>query len=279
MKIDTKAVSAVEAKLNPKAAVKAAPKQSPKSVAQKFSKDEMSFGIGKALKLPPEVKKGSLADKVKTLLGNGVKDLGEIFARIHDLGVARGLKSALNGELEGVKLSRPLPPSEAPHRGKDGRMYAPNGDPLIEVKLSSKSFGTAETSSSRTAYVNPKTNEYYVVDKHGTIGAPVEKAYGPMALPKGSHFEDKSFSPWELRQLERAANGSFPNFPGLPTFPHPQFPRDPGFTPPIGIAPNTPRDPGFSPPIGIAPRTPRPLPREPGFEGHDFGNKDKKGRD
>lgn len=264
MKVETRKPAAVAAAKKPQPKPEAKPvstEVAKKSAAAKFSRDEMSFGIGKALKLPPDIKKGSLAERIKTLIGGGVKDLGELFAHLHDLRVARGLKTAISAELDGVKLSRPLPASEAPHRGKDGRMYAPNGDPLIEVKISSKSYGTAETSSSRTAYVNPKTNEYYVVDKHGTIGPSISTAYGPMPLPAGSRFEDNSFSPWELRQLETAANGKFPNFPGLPTFP---IPRDPPF--PFPGKPPIWRDPGFVP----------QGPRKPQWEDPGFAPKAKK---
>ena len=180
----------------------------------------------------PAPAKGTLAERLKTLTASGVKP-GDIFAQLHDLKVARGLRGTINRQLQTVKLGRPLSPAQAPHRGADGRMHAPNGDPLIQVKLKSSSFGTAETTSSRTAYVNPKTNQYYVVDSHGTIGPTVSRSYGPFSLPASSHFEQKHFSPWELRQLERAANGK-----GFGTLPIPRDPpiwHNPGFFPQLPI--------------------------------------------
>lgn len=180
------------------------------TAAKKFAKDEMSLGLGKSLRLKSLEKEGGLAEKLGELVKKQPIGIGEAFERMHDLKVAGGLKDAINEQLKLVRFGQPLSKADAPHRGKDGRMYAPNGDPLIEVKLSSTSFGTAETSSSRTAYVNPKTNEYYLVDRHGTIGPSVERAYGPLSLPKGSRFIDQEFTRGELNKLEQAANPKKP---------------------------------------------------------------------
>lgn len=184
---------------------KSAKAQSPAQVARKFAKDEMSLGLGKALRLK-SLKKEGLAEKLGELVKKKPIDIKEAIENLRDGQTARGLKDTINDQLKLVRFGQPLAKADAPQRGKDGRMYAPNGDPLIEVKLSSTSFGTAETSSSRTAYVNPKTNEYYVVDKHGSIGPPTERAYGPLSLPKGSRFVDQEFSKGELKRLEDLAN-------------------------------------------------------------------------
>ncbi len=174
--------------------------------AKKFAKDELSLGLGKALRLTSLKKEAGLGEKLGELLKKQPIDLKEAVERLRDGQTARGLRDSINEQLKLVRFGQPLPKADAPHRGKDGRMVAPNGDPLIEVKLSSTRFGTAETSSSRTAYVNPKTNEYYVVDTHGSIGAPTSRAYGPLSLPKGSRFVDQEFSKGELKRLEDLAN-------------------------------------------------------------------------
>jgi hypothetical protein len=182
--------------------------------AAKFVKDELTTGRGKAARL--ELLKKTQAGGL-TL--PAVKELAE---RVHDLKVARGLRGAIQEQLSTVRLGEPLAKADAPRQGKDGRWYAPNGNPLIEVKLETgRPF-------SRSALVDPLTNTYYV--QSTTVGIrTTHAAHGPLSLPKGSQFKDQEFTRGELEQLEKAANAPKRSFPGLPKLPAPpDFPQLPG---------------------------------------------------
>ena len=91
-------------------------------------------------------------------------------------------------------------------------MYGAERRPLIEVKLSSKSFGTAETSSFAHRVRQPGRPTSTTWSTSTAPSARRSRRPWPDMLLKGSHPEDKSFSPGK-RRLERAANGLFPNFP------------------------------------------------------------------
>ena len=122
-------------------------------------------------------------------------------AKQYDLRVAGKLKAAVEEVLARVKFGKPLEAADAPRPGPDGHLVAPNGDPLIRVKLNDG----AETGSSQYALVSPKTNQFY---KEDNLGHPVHvtNLYGPLSLPRGSQLGEKKHNRDELRQLEGAAN-------------------------------------------------------------------------
>jgi len=82
-------------------------------------------------------------------------------------------------------------------------MTAPNGDPLIRVKLTPD--GRSIPGSGQYALVNPKTNEYYLQTNAGGFAHPTTYN-GPLSLPKGSRFEKEKFTPADMRQFESIAN-------------------------------------------------------------------------
>lgn len=130
--------------------------------------------------------------------------LGEIKRHIHNMNVARGLKGAIQDQLKLVRFGAPLSKADAPRPGKNGELVAPNGDPLIRVKLSEDSGILGE---SRYALVNPRTNEYYVQTNGGGFTHPTTYN-GPLSLPKGPRFQGDKFTPADLKNFEKLANAT-----------------------------------------------------------------------
>lgn len=199
---------------NPKAEV---PKKSPKAAVSaaaglakavsKFKKDELSLGRGKAL-----------GEAIKKLRKPGINQLGEI---LHNKAAASHVKGAIQDILKQVKFGNSLPKEKSPHVGVGGQLVAPNGDPLIRVKLSEGPV----LGQSQYALVDPKTNEFYIQDNAGGFAHPTSY-HGPLSLPPNARFQGSSFSPADLKSFEKIANGGgikqpFPHFP-IPT---PIFPN------------------------------------------------------
>ncbi len=157
------------------------PAAAAKALARSAGRDELSTGAGKALRLAK---------------------LGLGFVRPADLATARGLKDAVTAVLSLVRLGKPIAEKDEPRAGPGGRYTAPNGDPLIRVKLND---GSGVPGSSEYALVNPKTNQFYKEDNVGGFMHPTNY-YGPMSLPKGTRFEGKHFSEADLKKLEKVAN-------------------------------------------------------------------------
>lgn len=120
---------------------------------------------------------------------------------LHNIGVALRVKS-VSAKLF-AKESAPLSAAQSPRPGPNGRYVAPNGDPLIRVKLND---GKGIVGQSEYVLINPKTNEVYKESNSG--GFVNHKNYfGPEKLPAGSRFQGKSFTEAELKMFERIANG------------------------------------------------------------------------
>ena len=148
---------------------------------------------------PPPLKKQSPRQAAKAFREDALAE-GKL-ARQYDLRVAAKLKSAVEEVLARVRFGKPLEASEAPRPGPGGHLVAPNGDPLIRVKLSEG----PESGRSQYALVSPRTNQFY---KEDNVGAPVHVThlYGPLSLPRGSHLGEKKHNRNDLDQLESAAN-------------------------------------------------------------------------
>jgi hypothetical protein len=86
---------------------------------------------------------------------------------------------------------------------------APNGDPLIRVKISEGPI----SGQGQYALVDVKTNEFYVQNDQG--GIRLNTTFnGPLSLPPQARFEGDKFSAADLKSLEKAANEG-------PVHPHP----------------------------------------------------------
>lgn len=193
MKIEAKSVLS---KLKLEKLAPAIEKTLTRPAVSKGAKDEMSTGAGRALRL-------------QNLTTEGLDFIKKPFpfpTNLRDLITATKLKGAITDVLSTVRLGKPLAEKDEPKPGPNGRYTAPNGDPLIRVKLQGSS-GVA--GSSEYALVNPKTNEFYKEDNHGGFMHPTSY-YGPMSLPKGTRFVGKKFTEAQLQQLEKAANKGFP---------------------------------------------------------------------
>lgn len=130
--------------------------------------------------------------------------LDEVRRHAHNLKVAKGLKDSIREQLKVVRFGQPLGKAESPRQGKNGQMVAPNGDPLVRVRLTPD--GRHIPGSGQYALVNPKTNEYYVQTNSGGFTHPTTY-HGPLSLPKGSRFlPEKKFTAADMRQFEAAAN-------------------------------------------------------------------------
>ncbi len=158
-------------------------------VARKlFKRDELSLGKGIGLK--PRAPVIPLHP-------------GPLFNK-HNQRVALHLKDTVTKLESKAAALEPLPASEAPRRGKDGRYVAPNGDPLVRVALSHTDIAPG-TSTTRYALVNPRTNEvYYGTDNRGCFNNSTTFR-GPVALPKSQRFVGKEFSSAQVRSFERFA--------------------------------------------------------------------------
>ena len=121
-----------------------------------------------------------------------------------DLKAAAKVKGAIQDVLKRVRLGNPLPAADAPKSDAKNGWRAPNGDKLIEVVLSKPPPGMADGMGS-SAFVNPKTNEFYV----GTFGgiAGLHRFNGPLSLPDNARFHGKTYSAADIKALTAAANG------------------------------------------------------------------------
>lgn len=127
----------------------------------------------------------------------------------HNLEVARNLKGNIQDVLARVRFGPPLGKGQTPYVGKNGQLVAPNGDPLIRVKLSD---GNGVPGSSQYALVNPKSNEFYLQTNGGGFTHPTSYN-GPVSLPKGSRFHGDKFTPADLKRFEQLANAQKPTAP------------------------------------------------------------------
>ncbi|MFT3706037.1 MAG: hypothetical protein QM817_00080 [Archangium sp.] len=168
-----------------------------------------------AIAKPPEKKRQQLAFNDGLSTGRGAR-LKEIVERriadpraLHNALVASNLRETTTELFKGKFFRCPLPASEAPRPGPNGRMVAPNGDPLIRVNVSQD--GRRIPGSGEYMLVNPKTNEVYrEVDSGGFINH--RTFTGPLKLPAGQRFEGKDFSEAQLKQFEKLANRRLPPF-------------------------------------------------------------------
>jgi hypothetical protein len=149
--------------------------------------------------------------KLPPVIGKKPPGLEQIKRFAHNLNVAKGLKSAIQDQLKLVRFGQPLNKAESPRPGKNGQMTAPNGDPLIRVKLSD---GNGIPGAGQYALVNPKTNEFYVQTNGGGFAHPTSYN-GPLSLPAGSRFEGDKFTPADLKTFETNANNPPAKAPSL----------------------------------------------------------------
>ena len=119
----------------------------------------------------------------------------------HNEQAARHLKGAIQDKLKLVRFGAPLGKAESPRMGPNGQMVAPNGDPLIRVKLSDGPV----LGQSQYALVDPKTNQFYVQNNAGGFAHPTTYN-GPLSLPPQARFEGSKFTPADLKRFERIAN-------------------------------------------------------------------------
>lgn len=162
--------------------------------------------------LPPRTQKklAEIAPKLTKTRGQVLQQiakkppLDEIKRHLHNTTVAKGLKGSIQEQLKLVRFGQPLGKADAPRPGKNGELVAPNGDPLIRVKLSEDS---GIVGASQYALVNPRTNEYYVQTNGGGFTHPTTYN-GPLSLPKGSRFQGDKFTPADLKSFEKLANAT-----------------------------------------------------------------------
>ncbi|HEY0880986.1 MAG TPA: hypothetical protein VGD87_05630 [Archangium sp.] len=164
----------------------AKPTKTAQKPAEKFKKDELSLGRGR---------------QVSTQLTGEVKrpNLSQI---IHNTTAAKNLKEGIRDVLKLVRFGQPLPASESPRPGKGGQLVTPSGDPLIRVKLDD---GGGILGAGQYGLVNPKTNEFYLQTNSGGFN-PQTTFHGPLSLPPKARFEGSTFTPGELKRLEKIAN-------------------------------------------------------------------------
>jgi hypothetical protein len=126
----------------------------------------------------------------------------------NDLKVASNLKAVTLEVLGRVRFGKPLSATQAPRPAADGKMLAPNGDPLVRVKLADG----PDSGSSQYVLISPKTNQFYKEDNVGGL-AHTTNFFGPISLPRGAQFSEKKHSADDLEQFERAARHSSGNKP------------------------------------------------------------------
>lgn len=197
VRIPSKPASSRSTKPAPSSKGKSAPQSAAQRAAEKFKKDELSLGRGKRL-----------ADALSGI-GKKKPDLGRL---LHNGTAARNVAEAVRDVLKLVRFGHPLPASESPRVGKGGQMVAPNGDPLLRVKLDD---GGGVLGAGQYALVNPKTNEFYLQTDSGGFN-PQTTFHGPLSLPPKARFEGDRFTPGELNRLEKLANEG-PPAPKLPS--------------------------------------------------------------
>ena len=91
-------------------------------------------------KAPPRRAISDPVASVKEKLSKAAKAVGkpgleQIKRLVHNESAARNVKGAIQDTLKLVKFAGPLSKADSPRQGPNGQM-APNGDPLIRVKLS-----------------------------------------------------------------------------------------------------------------------------------------------
>ena len=121
----------------------------------------------------------------------------------HNAKTAANLKPAILDVLKVVRFGQALPANKSP-AFSGGQWKAPNGDLLIQVKLSGKPPAGSADMGVTTALVNPKTNEFYHRMAGGIAGVPM--THGPLALPAGTQFKGKTFSASDIKKLTTIAN-------------------------------------------------------------------------
>ena len=102
-----------------------------------------------------------------------------------------------------VRFGNPLTPAQSPVSNTKGEWQAPNGDRLVRVALATPPAGSADMMS-RTAFVNPKTNQFYEATFGGIAG--LRSFHGPLALPPGTQFKGKTFGAKDIAALTHSAN-------------------------------------------------------------------------
>lgn len=122
-----------------------------------------------------------------------------------DLKVATQLKGAINEQLKVVRFGAPLKLADQPKPNAKNEWRAPNGDRLVRVPLSAPPPPGSADMMSRAAYVNPKTNQYYVGDFGGIAG--MRLFHGPLSLPANAQFKPagREFSAKDIAALTASA--------------------------------------------------------------------------
>lgn len=121
-----------------------------------------------------------------------------------DLKTATKLKHAISEQLKVVRFGNALPIAEQPKANAKGEWKAPNGDRLIRVQLSAPPPPGSADMMSSSAYVDPKTNKFYVGNFGGIAG--MRMFHGPLSLPAGTQFKGKNFSAADIDALTASAN-------------------------------------------------------------------------
>ena len=166
----------------------------------------------------------------------GKPSLEQIKHLFHNEKAARNLKSAVQDTLKLVRFAGPLSKDASPRMGPNGQMVAPNGDPLIRVKLSDGPV----SGQSQYALVDPKTNEFYVQNNAGGFLHPTTYN-GPLSLPPQARFEGSKFTTADLKRFERIANAPPPfSLPNLGDLVTPQLQFDQPAPNPKNVASETP---------------------------------------
>ena len=137
----------------------------------------------------------------KAAKGVGKPGLEQIKRLFHNENAARHVKGAIQDTLKLVKFAGPLSKADSPRQGPNGQRVAPNGDPLIRVKLSDGPV----LGQSQYALVDPQTNEFYVQNNAGGFAHPTSYN-GPLSLPPQARFEGSKFTPADLKRFETIAN-------------------------------------------------------------------------
>ena len=88
-----------------------------------------------------------------------------------------------------ASVKEKLSKADSPRQGPNGQMVAPNGDPLIRVKLSDGPVAGQR----QYALVDPQTNEFYVQNNAGGFAHPTTYN-GPLSLPPQARFEGSKFT-------------------------------------------------------------------------------------
>lgn len=118
-----------------------------------------------------------------------------------DLERAQGLRAAIEALLGGATLA-PVLPSKLPRWDGGAKLFrAPGGAALLEVSLEK---ATLRSAVARSAFVDPKSNQLWVVRTGGFAGS--RQGSGPLALPESAKFTGSSYPVAEILQLAKVAN-------------------------------------------------------------------------